>query len=511
MALAVLAYPVHASESDAIGSFEIARFEVRGNTLLPGQEVERVVTPFTGRERNFGHVQMALEALEAAYQRRGFNVVQVALPEQELNQGVVVFQVVEAKLEAVRIEGNKTFSEANIRRSMPGLVEGQTPNIGETSASLRLANENPAKKTTLQLQRGKEDGEIAAVIKVADDKPWQLSTTLDNTGNSSIGKTRMTVQYQHANVADRDHVASVQYSTTVEKPDQVAAYGLGYHIPLYGMGDSIDLFASYSNADFNLGGTNLQVTGKGTMFGGRYNHNLKRVGEYASKLTYGIDHKAFRSTLQGIQFGDVTVHPVSLAYAGNWSMSSAEAGFSVTAIRNISGGSRGRRADFNGARTGAEPDYRIVRYTAAYSRMLPQDWQMRVGLSGQFTPDALIPGEQFGIGGATTVRGFDERDVASDKGHLFNAEIYTPNFCAAVQSVAMQCRAVGFYDAARVKSSSPQPGDVARASIASVGLGLRVIVDRYMTLQMDYGHVVDAGLARRKGDERLHIRLGLTY
>lgn len=510
--LSVLVGAAHAADpQDPIGQFEISGFDVRGNTLLSAQTVAEVVAPFAGKQRDFGHVQRALEALEAAYHARGFNVIQVALPEQELNQGVVVLQVVEARLATVKVSGSQSFDEANIRRSVPGLAEGKTPNIAEVSASLKLANENPAKKTTLQLQRGAADGEVDAVLKVSDERPWKIGATLDNTGNSSIGKTRMTVQYQHANVADLDHVASLQYSTTVEKPDQIAAYGIGYRIPLYALADSVDLYASYSNADFNLGGTSLQVTGKGTMFGGRYNHNLRRIGGYALSLSYGLDHKAYRSTLQGIQFGDVTVHPLSLAYSGNWTTNGAEAGFNLSAVRNIAGGSRGRRVDFEAARTGAEPDFRIFRYNAAYSRALPQDWQMRLALSGQFTPDALVAGEQFGIGGAASVRGFDERDVASDKGHLFNAEIYTPNFCAGIKSAVVQCRAVGFYDAGRVKSNSVQPGEVARASLASVGVGLRVGVDKNISLQMDYGHIVDSGIARLEGDERLHVRLGLSY
>jgi hemolysin activation/secretion protein len=101
---------------------------------------------------------MALEALEAAYHARGFNVVQVALPEQELDQGVVRLQVVETRIGKLRVEGNTVFSEDNIRRSLPGLVEGQTPNLGAVSSSLKLANENPSKKTTLQLQSGNEAG-----------------------------------------------------------------------------------------------------------------------------------------------------------------------------------------------------------------------------------------------------------------------------------------------------------------------------------------------------------------
>src|SRR5205085_12638394 len=68
--------------SDVI-RFEITRFDVSGNTLLPAAEVERAVAPFAGRNRDFGDVQRALEALEELYHARGYNVVTVQLPEQE--------------------------------------------------------------------------------------------------------------------------------------------------------------------------------------------------------------------------------------------------------------------------------------------------------------------------------------------------------------------------------------------------------------------------------------------
>jgi hemolysin activation/secretion protein len=517
-AFAVMALPVLAVDGqDGIGRFEISRFAVEGNTLLAASVIDELLTPYTGKDHDFGHVQRALEALEAAYHALGFNVVQVALPEQELNQGVVRLRVVETRIGKLRVEGNSVFSEDNIRRSVPGLVPGQTPDLGKVSSSLKLANENPAKKTTLQLQSGDEDDEVNALLEVADDKAWKVGTSLDNSGNENTGKSQFTAQFQHMNIMDRDHVLSMQYTTTLEKPSQVSVYGAGYHIPLYELGDSVDLFASYSDVDSGsvlAGISNLQVSGRGTVFGGRYNQLLRRVGEYESRFTYGLDYKEFQNNvaLQGVQLGnDVTVHPLSAAYTGILGTADGELSFTVTAMRNIPGGAKGESADFKYVRTGAPAHYKLLRYAAGYSRALPAGWQMRLTLSGQYTSDPLIPGEQFGAGGATTVRGFNERDISNDVGHLASVEVYTPNFCSGIQTLATQCRAVAFYDTARVRRNDPLPGEVAEASIGSVGIGLRASVDKYMTLQMDYGHVVDASLTRNKGDKKLHLRLGMTY
>lgn len=115
------------SAPDEIVRFEISRFDVAGNTLLSAAEIEGAVAPFTGKGRDFGDVQRALEALEGLYHARGYNVVTVQLPEQELNGGVVRLNVLQTRIGKVTIDGNRRFSEANIRRSLPALREARRP------------------------------------------------------------------------------------------------------------------------------------------------------------------------------------------------------------------------------------------------------------------------------------------------------------------------------------------------------------------------------------------------
>jgi hemolysin activation/secretion protein len=166
----------------------------------------------------------------------------------------------------------------------------------------------------------------------------------------------------------------------------------------------------------------------------------------------------------------------------------SEFNFNLTGMHNIPGGDRGNQADFDRLRAGAPAAYSILRYNVNYMRVLPGDWQMRLVLTGQHTNDALVPGEQFGAGGATTVRGFSERDLSNDRGQLINAELYMPNLCGTMASVAAQCRALTFYDAAQVRRNDALPGEMDSASIASAGM--RMALGRYMTMQLEYGRVL---------------------
>ena len=105
---------------------------------------------------------------------------------------------------------------------------------------------------------------------------------------------------------------SLQYTTTLEEPSRVGVYGVGYHIPLYALGDSMDFFASYSDVNagtVTAGIFDLAVSGKGSMYGARYNQNLPTVGNYESKLMYGLDLKEYKNSMQllGVELGnDIT-------------------------------------------------------------------------------------------------------------------------------------------------------------------------------------------------------------
>lgn len=497
--------------------FPVTRFSIEGNTLLPAAQAEAAVAPFTGPARSFADVRGAVEALQQAYRQRGYSVVVVQLPEQELAQGVVRINVIEPRLGKVNVEGNKVFSTANIRASLPGLKEGEVPRLRDVSASLKVANTNPAKQITLGLESGAQPDTVDANIRVAEDKPWRVGLNADNTGSPETGRTRLGFLYQHANLWDLDHVGSLQYTTSAEKPSKVSVFGAGYHVPLYALGDSLDFFASYSDVSsgsITAGVLDLQVSGKGTVLGARYNHTLAQRGDWTSQLTFGADWRAYKNNVDagGFQLGgDITVHPLSLAYSGQLALPDGVLSAQLTGLQNVPGGSKGGKQDFDAQRAGASASYRLLRYGAGYNQRLGQDWQLRLQFNGQATRHALVSGEQFGAGGANSVRGFREREISGDQGQFASAEIQTPNWCPVTGSLVVQCRALAFVDAASVSRNKALAGEEQRTAIASAGVGLRFTMDRRASLQVDYGRVIDGGGTRASGDGRLHVALSLSY
>ena len=172
------AAPDTAPADSAIPRFTISRYDVSGDTLLGPELVQSLVTPFTGPARDFGDIQRAVEALENAYRARGYTMVLVGLPEQELDRGAVRLNVVQTQVAKVAIKGNHYFDDANVRRALPTLLEGSTPNMPALGLSLKLANENPARRIEVSLATGDTDGVVDATVSVADERAWKamLST-----------------------------------------------------------------------------------------------------------------------------------------------------------------------------------------------------------------------------------------------------------------------------------------------------------------------------------------------
>ena len=500
--------------SQDVPRFDIRAFRVEGNKLLTRQTVDAILAPFTGAKKDFGDVQGAVEALEQVYKDRGYNTVSVLLPEQALEGGEVLLKVIEGRIRTVMVTGHAFFDYANIRASLPALKEGEVPIVDDLSASLRVANEHPMKKVSVRLAPGEKEDELDAIVAVTDEKPWRVGATLDNTGSTQTGPHRLGLTWQHGNLFGRDHQLSLQYMTSPEKLDDVKIYAASYRIPLYALGDSIDLFTTYSDVNvgsISAGALSLAVTGKGATFGARYNWNLKRREDYEHQVVFGIDEKAFINSVlaSGQQLGnDVTLRPVSVAYNGRWMLTGSETGFFVSLARNLPGGKNADQDAISRARAGAPADFQVLRGGVNLSRAFAVDWQWRVNLSGQWANSPLVSGEQFGVGGNASVRGFEEREVSNDKGFQGNLEVYTPDLCAALGA---NCRVVGFYDFGALTRNQALPGESASEHVGSAGVGVRYVLGKRMTFQADYAQVVDPGANINRGAWKLHARIGFSF
>jgi hemolysin activation/secretion protein len=501
--------------------FAVNSFVVEGARVLPKSDIDQALAPFEGKSLTFSDLEDAISALRARYRNVGIDAVNIVLPEQDISNGVIHIKVTEALLGQVTVTGNKFFSDENIIRALPGLVPGATPNMDAVAAEVRMSNDNPSKQIQVTLRQGASADSADAVVRVADEDPVQYALILDNTGTRDSGRDRLGLAIHDANVFGDDHVLSAQFQTSPNRLHDVDILGANYVIPLYAANETIDLSAGYSNVNSGLVTTTAGaygITGAGTTVGARLTQYLARSEIWNQRVFASLDWRAYKNEVTLGDGGDslvpnVTVHPLGVGYAVNYTTSKLDAQGSITYEHNIPGGANGTTSDFRlpGGRDDATASYQLLLFNGDLSADVYDGWRLHLALDGQLTRDALISPEQFGAGGIDSVRGFDERAATDDRGEHISLEAITPDFGSRLLSDRWQLRGLVFYDAAKLARIDPLPGEASHLFISSRGFGARIGITREASLRLDWANVLNGADLRAKHSDMLHFSAIVTF
>lgn len=493
--------------------FMVESFVVSGNNPLSESKTQSILSQFKGDHHGLEGLQTAVEELESAFREAGYAFYRVNLVPQELKDGVIKFEITEFKIENVLVEGNKHYSTNNILNSVPTLEKGQTPNTRVLSRAINMANSLPSKNIKLQFSESETGGAIDAKLIVKDDEPNFFFVGLNNTGNDETGEFRLTGGYLFTNLFDVDHNLSISFTMSPDETDAVKQYGLTYSIPFYESGSMFNLLFSHSDVDSGVVEQQFEISGKGTVISLRYNKTFLQQGAYKQEFEFGLDHKKFEDDVIFLGLvplgGNIISRPISITYRGSQLSTTSNLDFSIGFFSNISGGTNNEDTDYAESRAGsnevASADWSLFKYSFNYLRFLSQNWLFRFGLQGQETSDLLISGEQFGVGGMNSIRGFDERDVLGDTGYQVNLELWFPAFSD------YKIRPLVFYDFGHTETLDPLPttpgGVEAEQDPASYGVGLRYSWKESLNATLDVGSVSKAAGSAEKGDTRGHLNV----
>jgi hemolysin activation/secretion protein len=505
----------------------VDEIRVVGNTLLPQASIDALLERYKG-ERSADEIKQAAAAVQALYRDAGYGAVVAFVPEQALGSGRLQITVLEGRVSRVTVSGNSQFSADNVRRSVPALQEGRTPRIQAIDAQVQLANENPARRVALTLEEGETQGDVAARLTVTEEPVQRLGLTLDNTGNAQTGRLRLGASYQHAALWDLDHQFTAQWQTSPQHPSAVRVISLGYRMPVYAAGLMLQGYATFSNIDAGSTATAagaLQFNGRGRVIGLQATRLFERLGEFEQRLSFGLDQREYLNNcaIAGLPAGacgsageSVTVQPLTLEYTAQ---RSGDRPLGVTAAYSTNlglGGNHGSAADFEAVRQGAERHYSVLRLTGYAAMPIGGDWRMNFRLAAQYTADALVPAEQFGLAGSTAVRGYEEREVTGDTGALAGVELLLPAFFAPQPGSAAAgfggLRLLAFADAGVVGNRKGLTCSAAETHchLASFGLGLRFAVAGSQW-RFDLARAQNNARQTQSHDVKLHFSGSLAF
>lgn len=498
------------------GAAKLRGFVVEGNNPLSAREESLALAPFLRADLTLETLQQAVQALEDALKASGHSLHRVVLAPQEVTD-TVRLEVVSFGLGEVTVEGAQAFGVDNIRRSLPALQPGATPDLAQLAVQTALANENPAKNVQVALRASPtQPDRIDVTVRVKDSPPWQWAASLSNTGSVATGRDRLTVSGGHANLWDRDHQLAAAYTTSLARPSDVSQLGLTYRLPLYAAGGMLDASYTRSNVVGQFGA--FTITGAGRTAAVSYTHHYGAADGLTRYVVVGLEDKVFDPALFTLTDGRTDIsqpklrsRPLTLSYRAKKQTDTAYWDVGVSLSTNLPGGSGNTLQAYsnpNSKSTITTNRWQALRFQGGRVDSLPGGWLMGWRGQGQWASTELIAGEKFGLGGVGSLRGAGERVLARDSGLSTSLEFTSPEWSNGIRSLL-------FVDAGWLHGKH-KPA----VSVASLGLGLRYARGP-VALSLDYGRIVNGSgdaeplasnsSAPQRGDHKLHLNMSMRF
>ena len=400
-------------------SVKVKRFQFVGNTLLTEQDLAPAVVEFLNRELDLAGLQRAADAVAAAYREAGW-MVRAYLPEQDISEGVVAVQVIEARFAGVKLEGepprlvNIAEIEAFFKASQ---FEGKPMRADALDRALLLVDDLPGVSVAGTLAPGEADGETALVLQTSDEPRVYGDVGLDNTGARSTGSNRLTVNMNVNSLGQRGELLSLTGLHT-----QGSDYGrVAFTVPDGYNG--LRLGASLSSMIYKVidgPGATAQVQGRSDSMGLDMNYPLQRTRMYNLYWSGGVENKTFFTQDSTGVRSDYESDSLRTGLSGNYFDDLFGGGANSGSLQMLWGHlDNMRQHPLLGS---INTSYRKINYSFSRQQTLEGSHSLLFSLQGQHATQVLDSSEKFYLGGAQSVRAYPVSELGGERGQLLSAE-----------------------------------------------------------------------------------------
>ena len=472
--------------------------------------------PFSGTPQPVSVLCEIRDAAATILRNKGY-LAAVQVPTQRIEDGVVVFEVLYARITAIRARGETRGAERKLEQYLGRLADQEIFDRNEAERYLLLARDLPGYNVQLTLKpAGTGPGELIGEVTVLR-RAFSVDATIQNYASSATGPWGGQLRAQAFGLAGMGDVTTLGVYTTSDFEEQQIYQGAHEFRP----GDDglvVSASLTYAVTRPDIGTTN---TGNARLIAKTFVESLGV--EYPLKRTQG-------SSIwigAGVDLVNQDVDFIVPLSRDRLRVLSAQMRFdAIDLTRRIPKWRAGGEVELRQGLNILDATDGCIPATCSGGRVAPSridgeagatlirarlvgEWALGPRFAIAFEPraqhafDPLLAFEEFTTGNYTVGRGYDPGVLTGDSGVGLKTELRGPRLpFGSTESVHLQ--PYGFADAARVWSKNFDASD----SLYSIGAGLRgswsdrLILDATLAVP-----VKDAGLFGRSGDVRFLLTL----
>lgn len=396
---------------------EVSEFRFAGNTRIDASTLSQAVAGYLNQPLDLPQLQAAASAVAQAYRDRGW-VVRAYLPEQDVENGVITIQIVEAVFSGIQFDPadqSLRVGQAQIQAIFDAQIKpGDVLAQPLLERALLLSDDLPGVAVAGALTEGDGQGQTGMRLKLSDEPFMAGDVTLDNSGSRSTGRERAVVNMQLSNPLGLGDQLSMLGLLT-----QGTRYGrVAYTLPVGSEGWRIGVNGSRLEYNVLTHEANAELRGASTVMGVEATYPVIRTRTNNLYLSLSGDHKGFDNYSNGVISTQYGTDVYNLGLNAN-SVDGLGRGGSNSATATLSAG----RLNSQIGAEATQGQFSKLRYLLRRQQVLTSRLTATAVFSGQWANRSLDSSEKFYLGGISGVRAYPTSEGGGSLGQMLNLDL----------------------------------------------------------------------------------------
>lgn len=490
--------------------------EVRGSTIFDEGDFEAITRNFMGRRLTTAGLVELTQAITTHYVEAGYVTSGAVLPDQDLEFGIVIVQIVEGSVDEIVIEGTEYFRESYLRARLE--LAARTPlDVERLTNQLAVFQRDPRiERVQASLVPSGELGVSRLRLVVEENSPWDLSLIASNDRPNSIGSIGGGGDVRRSNLLGLGEDLSVAVRVSeglrqvrVEGRIPISVYDTDLRVSYqWSRAEVVD--SSFRTLDIESDSDTARIEIHQPLIRNRHHElSLGVIGSWTRSRSELLG----RTFCFQIAVSDCrpTVSAIRLQQDYLWRRRSTV----VSARSTLSFG-----IDVLGAtkeRSNGSPDGEFVSWLAQLR------WLQRLSIRSpgwdwftgsvfvfrgdlQLSNEPLLTTEQIAVGGPRTVRAFRRNRLVRDNAVIGSVELRVPVWKRAFEESIVEV--APFLDFGHAwNDRGPNPVN----TLSSIGLAVRLDLGYGVSANASWGHRIRRGVNDADGLQRDGIYFEVTW
>lgn len=495
--------PQSETRPDLPGTIIVDRFEFIGNMAFNNDELAEITQPFTGRPITFSELLQVEAAVTKKYTDAGYINSGAVIPADQTlaSEGAVVkIQIIEGGVEAIQVRGTQRLNSNYVRSRLRRATS--TPlNREKLLEALQLLQLNPLfKNISAELSAGSRPEQSVLEVRVEEANTFQTEVFVDNGRAPSVGSIRRGVRISQGNVLGFGDGLEGTYTNT----DGSNAYDFSYTVPINPRNGTIKLATGLTNTEVvELPFDRIDITGNSRYYEVSFRQPIIQTPTQEFAIGITGSRQESETKLLGIEFplsagadenGKTRIS--ALRFFQEWTRRNPQQIFALRSQFSLG-------LDVFDATINEEaPDSRFFswRGQAQYVRILAPETLLVVRSDAQLSTRALVPLEQYSLGGLRSVRGYRQDLLLTDNAVFASAEVRLPILRASRVKGLLQVAPFIDFGVGWNSSGGTVEGS---NTLLGIGLGLQLSLGEGFSARFDWGiPLIDADSGDRTLQEK---------